>query len=338
MRLTRHSTRLLLFVFTYVATSTSLPAQEAPPDACGEVVAYVVQHAPVDQPLSSLMGIRRKGKDGKFKDVRGACYSVDLMAGDEIRVKQNAAVTIRTLATNKLTPVRHQSSTSAPETSPPDYTVEPTTPGLTGHPLAWFKGFLTLADQSGGGSVMAASRGIGSGTCYNDSGRTNDPIPFRIPVLSADRSILAAGTRAIFVSWQGGVPPFSVTLSTAETGAVIAKTNGVLDACAVQLPRVSLTPGHYRLAVTDANNVAEQEENLFFVAADAPTMPRELREADIPEEARQIYTATWMTMLDGGKWAFEAQQRVAAMDCHSAAVQDWLRHWGSSTPCADAKR
>ena len=329
MRLTRHSTRLLLFVFTYIATSTLLAAQEAPPDACrGDVVAYVVQHVPADQKLYGLVVISRKGKDGKFKNVPEACSSVDLMAGDEIRVNQGAAITIRELATNKLIPVRHHSSTSAP-----DYTVGPTTPGLTGSPLAWLKGFFTLADQSGGGSVVAASRGPSSGTCYNNSGRTNEPIPFRIPVLAADRSILAAGTRAIFVSWQGGVPPFSVTLSTAETGAVIAKTNGVLNACAVQLPRVSLTPGHYRIAVTDANNVAEQEENLFFVAADTPTTPRELRDADIPEEARQIYTATWMTVLDGGKWAFEAQQRVAAMDCHSAAVQDWLRHWGGTMPC-----
>ena len=323
MLLTRHSTRLLFFVFTYVATSTSLPAQEAPPDAClGEVVAYVVQHEPVDQPLSSLMGIRRKGKD-----VPVACYSVGLMVGDEIRLKQNAAITIRTLATNELRLVRHQSSTSA------DWTVErPTTPGLNGPLLAWFKGVFTLADQSGGRRAVTASRGISSGTCYNNSGRTNEPIPFRIPVLAADRSNLAAGTRAIFVSWQGGVPPFSVTLSTAETGVVIAKTTGV-NACAGRLPSVSLTPGHYRLAVTDANNVVEQEGNLFSVADDAPTTPRELGEADIPEEARQIYTATWMTVLDGGEWAFEAQQRVAAMDCHSAAVQDWLRHWGGTMPC-----
>jgi hypothetical protein len=328
MRLTRHSTKLLFFVFTYVATSTSLPAQEAPPDAClGEVVAYVVQHEPVDQPLSSLMGIRRKGKD-----VPAACYSVGFMVGDEIHLKPNGAITIRMLATNELRLVRHQSSTSA------DWTVErPITPGLNGPLLAWFKGVLTLADQSGGRSAVTASRGTSSGTCYNNSGRTNEPIPFRIPVLAADRSILAAGTRAIFVSWQGGVPPFTVTLSTAETGVVIAKTTGV-NACAGRLPSVSLTPGHYRLAVTDANNVAEQEESLFSVVGDAPATPRELREADIPEEARQLYTATWMTVLDGGEWAFEAQQRVAAMDCHSAAVQDWLRHWGSSTPCADAKR
>ncbi len=327
MRLTRHSTRLLLFVSTSVAMSTLLAAQEAPPNKCpGEVVAYIVQQVPADQPLSGLLGSRRKGQDGKFADVPVACYSVGLVAGDEIRVKQDAAITIREIATNKLIPVRHQPSTNAP-----DYTVDrPTTPGLTGALLAWYKGFL---NQSSGGNVVAASRGPNSGTCYNNSGRTNEPIPFRIPVLAADRSVLAAGTRAIFVSWQGGVPPFSVALSTAETGAVIAKTTGVLNACAVQLPRVSLTPGHYRLAVTDANNVAEQEENLFFVAADTPTTPRELREADIPEEARQIYTATWMTVLDGGKWAFEAQQRVAAMDCHSTAVQDWLRHWGGTMPC-----
>src|ERR1035441_8242748 len=169
MLLTRHSARLLFFVFTYVATSTSLPAQKASPDACGEVVAYVVQHEPVDQPLSSLMDIRRKGKD---VPAASACYSAGLMVGDEIHLKPNGAITIRMLATNELRLVRHQSSTRA------DLTVErPIMPGLNDGLLAWFKEVLNLGDQSGGRrAVTTASRGISSGTCYNNSGRTNEPI------------------------------------------------------------------------------------------------------------------------------------------------------------------
>ena len=52
----------------------------------------------------------------------------------------------------------------------------------------------------------------------------------------------------------------------------------------------------------------------------------------------KLAVAIGLSVLDGGKWACEAQQRVAAMDCRSAVVEDWLRQWGSSTPCSDAKR
>jgi hypothetical protein len=106
----------------------------------------------------------------------------------------------------------------------------------------------------------------------------------------------------------------------------------VRGTCAAYLPRTDLRPGHYQLTLTDAQNVKEQEDSLFVVA-EAPAEPSELRDANLPEEARQLYTATWMTVLDGGEWAFEAQQRVAAMDCHSTAVQNWLRHWGGTMPC-----
>jgi hypothetical protein len=211
-------------------------------------------------------------------------------------------------------------------------------PGLPGSVWAWFIGVLRGSDQAGDSSTRTtASRAVNTGSCYNETGKTNEPVTFRIPILAASRSVLAAGNRAIFVSWQGGVPPFSVTLSAAETGKILAQTVGVRGTCAAYLPRTDLRPGHYHLTLTDAQNVKEQEDSLFVVA-EAPAEPSELRDANLPEDARQIYAATWLGVLDGGKWAFEAQQRVAAMDCRSAAVQDWLRQWGSSTPCADAKR
>jgi len=211
-------------------------------------------------------------------------------------------------------------------------------PGLPGSVWAWFIGVLRGSDQAGDSkTATTASRGVNTGSCYNETGKTNEPVTFQIPILAASRSVLAAGNRAIFVSWQGGVPPFSVTLSAAETGRILAQTVGVRGTCAAYLPSIDLGPGHYHLTLTDAQNVKEQEDNLFVVA-EAPAEPRELRDANLPEDARQLYVATWLGVLDSGIWAFEAQQRVAAMDCRSAAVEDWLRQWGSSTPCADAKR
>jgi hypothetical protein len=307
----------------------------------GEVVAYVENDfIPHGARLADIVHIKRHAK---WLNITGS--SIDLMVADEIYVvRPDAAIIVRMLADNEFIPVR---KTTKAEVA--DFVVRKVAlPGLQGKMLVWMKDVLLGANRASSqngvaASVadnrieVAASRAVNTGPCYNETGKTNEPVTFRIPILAASRSVLAAGNRAIFISWQGGAPPFSVTLSDAETGRILAQTAGVGNTCAAYLPRADLRPGRYRLTLTDAQNVKEQEDSLFVVD-EAPAEPRELRDANLPDEARQIYAATWLAVLDHGTWAFEAQQRVAAMDCRSAAVEDWLRQWGSSTPCAEAKR
>ncbi len=301
------------------------PSFAAPPpiDADG-IVAYIDQIIPPNYRLGDVAKMNRNGNARPMTD-----NPVTLLPGDQIVVtRPGVVVMVRTLATNKSIAVNKSESYTVPR---------PAVPGLAGAVSAWFVGVLRGADQTGDSNTITASRAVNTGRCYNETGKTNEPVTFRIPILAASRSVLAAGNRAIFVSWQGGVQPFSVTLSTAETGRILVKTVGVRGTCSVYLPRTDLQPGQYRLTLTDADNVKEQEDNLFVVAR-APAEPGELRDANLPEEARQLYAATWLAVLDHGTWAFEAQQRVAAMDCQLAAVEDWLRQWGSSTPCSDARR
>jgi hypothetical protein len=320
----RWSTRTLRMVVAGLSTTLVTPSFAAPPPTDG-IVAYIDQIVPSGAQLADIAHITRHGKDPD--------NPVTLYPRDQIAIRKPGAVlTVRMLATNKIDVVTYAVTKDSPYTVPP-----PDLPGLQVPVAAWFMGVLRGADQAGDASAMAASRAVNKGPCYNETGKTNEPVTFRIPILAASRSVLAAGNRSIFVSWQGGAPPFSVTLSTAETGSILAQTVGVRGTCAAYLPLTDLRPGRYRLTLTDAQNVKEQEDSLFVVA-EAPAEPRELRDANLPEEARQIYAATWLAVLDHGTWAFEAQQRVAAMDCRSATVEDWLQQWGSSTPCADAKR
>jgi hypothetical protein len=243
-----------------LATTTCVTAFEAsPPTDAGETVAYIDRIDPGDARLADVARIRRSGVD-----VTG---SMDLRGGDQIFMKQsNVALTVRMLATNKLILVRKTAQASEADTA--DLTVE-SLPGLRGNVLAWLKGVFQGVDQAGGGSALGASRAVNRGTCYNDSGKTNEPVPFRIPILAASSSVLAAGSRAIYVSWEGGAQPFSVTLSAALTGRIVTQSLDVRYACAVYLPQVNLPPGQYRLTVIDANNIKEQEESLF-VEAEAP--------------------------------------------------------------------
>jgi len=330
MRLTIRQTcaRLLQLVSVGLVTTTALSeiAGSQVTEAAG-VVAFIDKIAPPNVRLTELARVRRSGRDLVITG-----NSLDLVPGDQIFMNRgDAALIVRILASNERIIVRKSEGASRANVA--DLTIQqPSLPGLNGSPLAWFKGVLRGADQAGDGSVVTGSRAVNTGICYNDSGKTNEPIPFQIPILNANIAVLAAGRRALYVSWQGGAPPFSVTLSSVEKRRIIIEAGNVRNACAVYLPPFEFLPGQYRLTVTDANNVKEQEDNLF-VATEVPAYPAELRDANLLKEARDIYAATWLTVIDSGKWAFEAQQRVAAMDCRSPAVQDWLRQWGGLAPC-----
>jgi hypothetical protein len=314
--------KLPLFVACLKAAVCAGASATTPSTDAAGVVAYVEQYVPQNERLADIAEIKRHGV---------TLETTDLMVDDEIYITRgDTAIIVRRLADNRRIAIRRA-------TQSPFIVKAAVLPGLTGKVLAWFKDVLVGANQARGQSEETGSRAVNLGTCYNEAGNTNEPIPFRIPILGSISSALAAGTRAIFVSWQGGARPFSVTLSTAETDRIVAQVVSVRNVCAVYLPQIDLPPGRYRLQVTDGNNVKEEEDNLFVVSQ-APVFPRELSEANLPEEARQLYAATWLSVQDGGKWAFEAQQQVASMDCQSAAVQDWLQQWGGLAPCVAANQ
>ena len=330
----QQATKAIVLFLVACHCSIALPASAASPADAGEFVAYVDRAMPERTQLADVVKVRRQGQ---WQSIAKDRYG--LKAGDELFVTQpGTVIIIRILATNERIPVR-QSADAAGAHSSPDWTV-PAGAGLPGAVADWFWHFVQGAERTEGQTQIAASRGTGhtsqpaagrSGACYNETGKSDEPVQFRVPIRTATGSTIVGGNRAIFVSWQGGAQPFSVALSRAETGQTVAETNGVRGVCAVYLPRAVLTQGTYRLTVTDGNHVKEQQA--VAVVADLPGAPVELRQANVPEEARQLYTATWLSLLDGGKWALEAQQQVAAMDCRSATVQDWLRRWGGLAPC-----
>jgi hypothetical protein len=295
------------------------------------VFAYVDQTIPPHLPLAEIAKI--EGENRSDVGDRLTKAPVVLLKGDTITItRPDGVVIVRQLLTNAVTAVTFEMTKKNP------YPVSRNGAsgfGLGWVPARWFIGVLQGANQTG--DTIAASRGIPDGPCYNQTGRTNQPTVFEVPILASDRSLLLAGRREVFVAWRGGAPPFKVTLADAATNGVRAQRVDVRRTCAVYLPGVELNPGRYRLTVTDANNVDVQEDNLFVVA-EAPAEPRELHDADLPAESHRLFTATWLGLWDHGRWAFEAQQRVASMDCRSASVQDWLRQWGRSTSCVDAIR
>jgi hypothetical protein len=317
---------LLLYVITlYSVISPSAQAQGG--RASGPIyVAYVEHVYPVSIKLAQAISIRRQGHVVITTD------NADLSAGDEIRIlNPEATVVVRIVATRAAIAVRHHVGNRANE---PDFTVPRTAvPGLLVQAFTFMK-LASLSANQARGDTIAASRGT-IGTCFNSSGQTNVPIAFDVPALTADRSLLTAGERRLFVSWRGGAAPFSVVLADALSGAVLARTDGVRNGCGVRLPSANIISGRqYSLAVIDGNGLREEDDDIYGVIA-APAAPAELGPETASEGARRIYIATWLTLQGRGEWTFEAEQNVAALGCTAPGTREWLASIAGSAECMD---
>ena len=155
------------------------------------VVAYIQRLFPETAKPDDVIRIVRNGKPLSLK--KGL---VDLVPGDQLFVKQGM-VNVLLLYTGEVISV----SPGMAEAGKPDFEVRsPDVPGLGGKLLALFK---SLVGPDRSGRVIPATRGVDSGHCFNKAGGTNQPNEFKIPALFAEKPALAAGNRALFVTWKG---------------------------------------------------------------------------------------------------------------------------------------
>ncbi|MDN7177050.1 hypothetical protein M0D69_03265 [Caballeronia sp. SEWSISQ10-4 2] len=316
---------LAVFVFTMLAVWFGA-ARDAL--AAAEPVAYIEHVYPNSLKIRDVVRIKR---DGQWVNV--ANDSVPLYPDDQIYVSDsNGVVTLRYIADNLVEGARSHSH-GASDASP-DYVVR--RPALSGLPHAlgaWFEAQLKGADQSENGLTLTASKGaFDQQTCYNTGGKTDEPTKFDVPIFAADQSEILSGDRALFVAWHGGAAPFVVRLSPVDNGTPVAEISNIQSRCSVTLPRTHLFPGRYRLSVVDANGTAETETSLIAVTQ-VPGMPATLESASLPDNERALYYQTWLSATDRGRWAFEAMQNVAAMDCKWAPAKEWLARWGDVPEC-----
>ncbi len=161
---------------------------------------------------------------------------------------------------------------------------------------------------------------------------TRDIAPLALPILVAPQTHIVAGHRALYVTWTGGVAPFSVQLVSARDGReVTSKTN--LGTHSVYLPAIDLEPGQYTLWIRNrAGHRVEgiREDALMVLPRDAsPPIPQVLLSPTLTEEARTLFYADFLAALDDGRWTLEALQQVAGLKGQSAAVRQWLQRYGA---------
>lgn len=115
--------------------------------------------------------------------------------------------------------------------------------------------------------------------------------------------MLLAGTRRLYVAWNGGIAPFELRLVSAS-GQVLVELFDIHQS-SIRMPEVSLQPGVYSLQISAGG--ARNELTLSAVPEEhLPDTAREILAVDIPEDIRRSYLALFLSTEDA--WRFEALQ------------------------------
>ncbi len=161
-------------------------------------------------------------------------------------------------------------------------------PRLLGNVRNWVASWWSTRGNQNTSSMSAVSRG-----------------GFEPTIIGAEDGdkLLLSGTRNLHLAWNGGIPPFDVTL-TSESGEMLAKETD-LPGYSASLPAVLLKGGQYHLQVAAGDAVSR----ITLMVTDAESLPdqaKEILKIDIPEEIRFGYIA--MLLSGYADWRFEALQ------------------------------
>lgn len=157
-----------------------------------------------------------------------------------------------------------------------------------------------------------------------------------IPADQAQNSKLTAGERALHFRWQGGKPPYHLSLERKDQ--VLGEVN-VIKSSEASLLKLALPPGSYKLVLKDKKGLDQDAHaingygtvtaNLILVdAAEVPPMPSALAAALLPKEVRQLLYADWLARQGEGEWRMEAIQQIFPYAKTYEPAASWLRQWG----------
>lgn len=153
--------------------------------------------------------------------------------------------------------------------------------------------------------------------------------PLNIPSGHKLAPKVATGARDLHVLWEGGDPPYR--LSLLQNDQVIIE-RAVPDGHEAALTMRSLLPGKYQLVLKDKNAVllgdAWVEDLILVSPGDVPPMPLALANALLPEEVRHLLYAEWLARQGTGEWRMEAIQQVFPYAGNYEPAANWMKQWG----------
>jgi hypothetical protein len=262
--------------------------------AAGDTVGWI------EQPDFSAFSIIRSG-------VEQPAGQADLQACDIIRLKKNAATVHVTLPGYP----RLKLDATAPEQQMQVPCAEKA--AWYGKPLAVLRAITGLATAPAMDlETMLATR-------------SHDTSPrLLVPALGNYDPMLVAGERSLYLTWTGGVAPYTVTLQREDGSNVVERSD--IRASSVRLPRVRLQPGRYVLFVGGSDKNGVREDNITVVdPSRLPAPPKALADARLARADHELLYAYYLEGSGDGEWTLEALQRAAAIKPATPAVNNWLR-------------
>ena len=159
---------------------------------------------------------------------------------------------------------------------------------------------------------------------------TRSAASLNIPALVAAKTMIAEGKRSLFISWRGGKAPFSVKILSQNGSKPVLEKDNVAGHDA-SFPEIKLETGQYSLIITDAEQKWIREDEFHVVSAlTVPAMPKELKDANLSENARTLFYADFLVGFEDGRFTLEALQKAASISPPTPASRDWLRAWGAN--------
>ena len=190
-------------------------------------------------------------------------------------------------------------------------------PSWYGKPLAVVRAIAGLATAPSNATSRTDFARLAGSRSPDESPRLS------VPALGNYNPLLVAGERSLYLTWEGGVAPYTVTLQRYGGGNVVEQTN--IGATSVRFPRVRLEPGRYVLLVQGSDKYGIKEDTITVVEASRlPPPPKALTDANLPKADHELLYAYYLEGWGQGEWTLEALQRAATIHPATPAVHDWL--------------
>ncbi len=219
-----------------------------------------------------------------------------LWVGDQIVVNKAMPTIALKLGDNEVVKVNY-------ENSPYTVTSKGKVSSTGGNLWAWFKQAVTDWHEEEIQTTVATvnTKGVGDA-----SPEISAPYTHLLKKYRARN--LEAGTRPLYLAWEGGEAPYTLTIKSAGKAVLILKG---LQEKRIKTPELSLAEGNYDLQIKDADN--RKTNYIFSVVKSKPAYPKALLETSVPESTRLTAQATWLAAQKKKKWVFEAYQQIAAL-------------------------
>ncbi len=158
-----------------------------------------------------------------------------------------------------------------------------------------------------GATEKGHSQGISQG--HTRDGESNE---ISIPILELWSSQIEGGPRRLRIAWQGGEGPFQIALWRTNLASPLASYDNVVENYAT-LGETDLKPGAYQIRIKDRLNHSGAGTFKVVSSSDLPPLPTELRQYQEEDPPKGLLEAGWLATLEGGKFVFEAYQRISSL-------------------------